>query len=173
VPLFCVKKETAMSTGQTDYKAFRQRLDATLRQKDPAALRAFLVAEGQWQPDATNDAEAAMWMMIAASSALADLHDEAQRWLLSNGHEAEANAIFGRRAGAGGAPRHGARPAKNAPKGGASGRSQGAGRRPSTPPSSRPPRTSQPQHSDRHPTGDRQRPTGNSSKQPKRDTHTR
>ncbi|HEX8033824.1 MAG TPA: hypothetical protein VF510_08250 [Ktedonobacterales bacterium] len=158
-----------MSTGQTDYKAFRQRLDATLRQKDPAALCDFLVAEGQWQSGATNDAEAAMWMMIAASSALADLHDEAQRWLLSNGHEAEANAIFGRRAAAGGAPRHGARPAKNSSKGGASSRAQGARGHPSTPPSSQPPRTPQPQHSDRHPARDRQRPTSNPPKQPKHD----
>lgn len=166
-----------MSTGQTDYKAFRQRLDATLRQKDPAALREFLVAEGQWQPGATNDAEAAMWMMIAASSALTDLHDEAQRWLLSNGHEAEANAIFGRRAGADAAPHRGARPAKNSPKGGASGRAQGARGRPSTPPASSPPRAPQPQHSDRHsdrhPERDRQRPTGNPPKQPKRDTQAR
>lgn len=156
-----------MSTGQTDYKAFRQRLDALLRQKNPAALRDFLVAEGQWQPDATNDAEAAMWMMIAASPALADLHDEAQRWLLGNGHEAEANAIFGRRSAAGGAPRRGARPAKHTSQRSAPHQAQGKRSHPPTPP----PRAPQPPQSDRHPPRDRQPPTGNQPKQPKRDPH--
>lgn len=86
-----------MPGEQQDYKAFRQRLDAVLRQRDPAALRAFLVAEGQWQPDAQTDAEAAMWMMIAASPALKDLRGDAERWLLTHGHEAEAGAILGTR----------------------------------------------------------------------------
>lgn len=162
-----------MSTGQTDYKAFRQRLDALLRQKNPAALRDFLVAEGQWQPDATNDAEAAMWMMIAASPALADLHDEAQRWLMSNGHEAEANAIFGRRSGAGGAPRRPAHPAKKTAQRDAPNRAQGTRRQPSTSPSTQPPRAPQPQQSDHHPQRDRQRPASNPPKQPKRDPHGR
>lgn len=80
---------------------FRGRLDAVLRQRDPAALRAFLVAEGQWQPDATTDAEAAMWMMIAASRALVGMHGEAERWLMSHGHEMEAQAILGKPSGAG------------------------------------------------------------------------
>lgn len=78
------------------YPAFRQRLDAVLRQRDPAALRAFLIAEGQWQPDQQTDDEAAMWMMIAASPTLAGMHAEARRWLASHGHEAEARAILGR-----------------------------------------------------------------------------
>ena len=83
-----------MPADQGDYKAFRARLDDVLRRKDPTALRAFLVAEGQWQADAATDTEAAMWMMIATSPALRSLHDEAERWLLTHGHEAEAAAIF-------------------------------------------------------------------------------
>lgn len=147
MPPFCARRrETVMSTGQTDYKAFRQRLDAVLRQTNPVVLRDFLIAEGQWQQDASNDAEAAMWMMIAASTALADLHDEARHWLLGNGHEAEANAIFGRRSG-GGAPRGTARSMKGKPQGSApnSGQRGQQGSR------------------------DRQQPANNLPKQPKRD----
>ena len=79
------------------YNAFRQRLDAVLRRKDPDALRAFLVSEGQWDPDAATDVPAAMWMMIATSHDLANLHAEAREWLLTHGHAEEANAIFGAR----------------------------------------------------------------------------
>ncbi len=85
-----------MPTDQPNYQSFRQRLDAVLRRKDPAALSAFLIAEGQWQPGDASRAEFALWMMIAASPALADLHEEARQWLLSHGHEAEAQAIMGR-----------------------------------------------------------------------------
>lgn len=92
-----------MPGEQQGHKPFRQRLDAVLRQRDPEALRAFLVAEGQWQPDAQTDTEAAMWMMIAASAALKDMRGEAEHWLLTHGHEAEASAILGeRRGGSGG-----------------------------------------------------------------------
>jgi hypothetical protein len=84
-----------MSSDPTRYQSFRARLDAVLRQKDAQALRAFLVAEGQWQEDATVDAESAMWMMIAASKALRDLHEEARAWLMTHGHEVEAQAILG------------------------------------------------------------------------------
>ncbi|HEX6797238.1 MAG TPA: hypothetical protein VF116_05950 [Ktedonobacterales bacterium] len=76
--------------------SFRQRLDAVLRRRNPAELRAFLVEEGQWEPDARTDEEAAMWMMIAASPVLTDLHAEAERWLMAHGHEHEAQAILGR-----------------------------------------------------------------------------
>jgi hypothetical protein len=79
------------------YQAFRQRLDVVLRQRDPDALLAFLVAEGQWEADAQTDVDMAMWMMIATSKALAHLHDEARAWLLAHGHAAEVNAIFGER----------------------------------------------------------------------------
>lgn len=160
-----------MSTDQTDYKAFRQQLDTILRKKNPAALRDFLVAEGQWQQDASNDAQAAMWMMIAASSALADLHDEARRWLLSNGHEAEANAIFGRRSGGGAAPRSPARPAKNMSQGAASNRRQGSRSHSSTPPSQSP-HAPHAQPSPRHPLHDHKRSVDNLLKQPGRDMHT-
>jgi len=84
-----------MSDEQANYQAFRQRLDAVLRQQDPAALRAFLVAQGQWEPDANTDAERAMWLMIATSPALADLRDAAREWLLAHGCTAEVSAIFG------------------------------------------------------------------------------
>lgn len=86
-----------MPGDQQEHKAFRQRLDAVLRERDPEALRAFLIAEGQWQPEQQTDTEAAMWMMIAASSALKGMHAEAEHWLLTHGHEAEAGAILGSR----------------------------------------------------------------------------
>lgn len=86
---------------------FRGRLDAVLRQRDSEALRVFLVAEGQWQPDTTTDAEAAMWMMIAASRALVGMHGEAERWLMSHGHEMEAQAILGKPSRSGPTPRGG------------------------------------------------------------------
>jgi len=85
-----------MPTDQPNNQSFRQRLDTLLRRKDPAALSAFLIAEGQWQPGDTSRAEFAMWMMIAASPALTDLHEEARQWLVSHGYEAEAQAITGR-----------------------------------------------------------------------------
>lgn len=108
-----------MSGGDHNQGAgsFRQRLDAVLRRRNPAELRAFLVEEGQWEPDARTGEEAAMWMMIAASPVLTDLHAEAERWLMAHGHEHEAQAILGRGRGRG--------PARGKP--GASG--QGAGRR--------------------------------------------
>ena len=152
-----------MSDGQNSYKSFRQRLDAVLRQKDPAALRDFLVAEGQWQQGASTNAEAAMWMMIAASPNLGDLHDEARRWLLGNGHEAEVNAIFGRRGASGGAPRGGPRPAKAVSQGRAAG--QDMPRR--SPHSAQTPHTPKPQHSERHVTP-KQEQRANPSKPPKR-----
>ena len=80
---------------QPSYQTFRRRLDDVLRTRDPASLRAFLLAEGQWRPEQQTDDEAAMWMMIAASPALAEMHDEAERWLMSHGHAPEARAILG------------------------------------------------------------------------------
>lgn len=93
-----------------DYPAFRSDLDRMLRQRDPQALRAFLIAQGQWQPDATMDPEAAQWMMIAASPNLTDLHAEAQAWLLAHGRTGEAEAIFNRSSGTGRPPSRGGRP---------------------------------------------------------------
>lgn len=85
-----------MPTQSSPYKEFRQRLDVVLRQKDPIQLEAFMINEGQWDADQAHDTEAAMWMMILGSKTLSDLHSEAQRWLTSNGHELEAQAILGR-----------------------------------------------------------------------------
>lgn len=87
----------AMSDSASSYPAFRHRLDDVLRQRNPAALRAFLIAEGQWTEETATDPEAAMWMMIATSPALASQRDEARQWLMTHGHEAEAQAIFGAR----------------------------------------------------------------------------
>ncbi|HEX6554495.1 MAG TPA: hypothetical protein VF026_17140 [Ktedonobacteraceae bacterium] len=78
-----------------DYASFRQRLDAVLRTLDVKQVRAFLIAEGQWKPGEPADAEFAMWMMIAGSPGLRDLHAQAQAWLMSHGHEEEAK-IFSR-----------------------------------------------------------------------------
>ena len=86
-----------MGEHPDDYQAFRARLDAVLREKSPERLRDFLVAEGQWPENPTTDVEAALWMMIATSPALAEQHPEAERWLLAHGHEAEVQAIFGER----------------------------------------------------------------------------
>jgi hypothetical protein len=81
-----------------DKAAFRRQLDATLRQRDPDALRVFLLASGQWRTDTIPaDVEASMWMMILASPALADLHSAAQAWLRAHGHEQEAELLAGRK----------------------------------------------------------------------------
>ena len=84
-----------MSDSASGYPDFRRRLDDVLRQRDPAALRAFLIAEGQWTPETATDPEAAMWMMIATSPAFANQRDDARQWLMAHGHETEAQAIFG------------------------------------------------------------------------------
>src|SRR5215469_12067758 len=86
-----------MRENPMEYQAFRARLDAVLREKSPERLRDFLVAEGQWPENPTTDVEAALWMMIATSPALAEQHKEAESWLLGHGHEAEVQAIFGER----------------------------------------------------------------------------
>ena len=99
-----------MSDSTSGYPEFRRRLDDVLRQRDPAALRAFLIAEGQWTPETATDPEAAMWMMIATSPALANLRDEARQWLMAHGHAAEAQAIFGAQRSAGKSPHRGGRP---------------------------------------------------------------
>jgi hypothetical protein len=78
----------------TDYADFRQRLDAVLRTLDVKQVRAFLIAERQWQPGQTVDEEFAMWMMIGGSATLRDLHGRAREWLISHGHEADADAVL-------------------------------------------------------------------------------
>jgi hypothetical protein len=72
------------------YPAFRKQLDSVLRSKNPEAVRHFLVEQGQWDEDLSVDVEHAMWMMIAGSPALQDLHPEAQEWLTQHGYQAEA-----------------------------------------------------------------------------------
>lgn len=75
---------------------FRSQLDSILRSKNPEAVRQFLVAQGQWPEDATADAERAMWLMIAGSPALRELHAEAHHWLIGHGAQAEAEMLLER-----------------------------------------------------------------------------
>jgi hypothetical protein len=89
-----------------DYASFRQRLDAVLRTLDVKQVQDFLVAEGQWQPGAPADPDYAMWMMIAGSPTLRDLHEQARQWLVSHGHEADANAVLRRGRESGSKQRH-------------------------------------------------------------------
>jgi hypothetical protein len=99
-----------------DYANFRQRLDAVLRTLDVKQVQNFLVAEKQWQPGQPVDPEYAMWMMIAGSPALRDLHDHARQWLVTHGHEAEADALLRREKRQG--SKQGKRPAPGGEKGG-------------------------------------------------------
>ncbi len=78
----------------SDLSSFRQRLDAVLRTLDVKQVQDFLIAEKQWQPGQPADAEFAVWMMIAGSTTLRDLHGRAREWLVSHGHEADANAVL-------------------------------------------------------------------------------
>lgn len=80
----------------TGYSDFRQRLDTVLRTMDVKQVSSFLIAEKQWQPGTPADPEFAMWMMIAGSQTLRDLHEQARRWLVAHGHESEANAVLSR-----------------------------------------------------------------------------
>ncbi|TMD62308.1 MAG: hypothetical protein E6I91_16415 [Chloroflexi bacterium] len=73
-----------------DYVSFRQRLDAVLRTLDVKQVQDFLIAEKQWSAGQPADPEFAMWMMIAGSPSLKDLHAQAHAWLVSHGHEEEA-----------------------------------------------------------------------------------
>lgn len=80
----------------TDYASFRQALDAVLRTLDVKQVQDFLITKGQWSLDVPADPEFAMWLMIAGSATLQDLHDRAREWLVSHGHEAEAQAVLGK-----------------------------------------------------------------------------
>ncbi len=79
----------------TEYANFRQRLDTVLRTLDVKQVSDFLIAEKQWSEGQPADPEFAMWVMIAGSPSLRDLHAQAQAWLMSHGHEEEAK-IFSR-----------------------------------------------------------------------------
>ena len=85
----------------TDYANFRQRLDAVLRTRDVKQVSAFLIAENQWDEGTPADPEFAMWMMIAGTKTMRDLHVQARQWLVSHGHEEEANAVLRRDTGKG------------------------------------------------------------------------
>jgi hypothetical protein len=85
-----------------DYTSFRQRLDEVLRTLDVKQVSDFLIAEKQWQPGQPTDPTYAMWMMIAGSPTLRDLHGQARQWLVAHGHEEEANAVLNRGKGKGG-----------------------------------------------------------------------
>ena len=80
----------------TNYATFRQRLDDVLRTLDVKQVSDFLIAEKQWQPGQPSDPAYAMWMMIAGSQTLRDLHGQARQWLVAHGHEEEANAVLNR-----------------------------------------------------------------------------
>ena len=86
----------------SDYTSFRQRLDEVLRTLDVKQVSVFLIAEKQWQPGQPADPTYAMWMMIAGSPTLRDLHEQARQWLVAHGHEEEANAVLRREKSAGG-----------------------------------------------------------------------
>ncbi len=88
----------------TDYANFRQRLDAVLRTLDVKQVSKFLIDEKQWSPGQPVDPDFAMWMMIAGTPTLRDLHGRAREWLLTHGHEDEAGALLerGKKQGQGG-----------------------------------------------------------------------
>ena len=77
------------------YPEFRKQLDTVLRTKNPENVRQFLIAQSQWSEEDQPDMERAMWMMIAGSPALRELHGEAQNWLVSHGYQTEADVIRG------------------------------------------------------------------------------
>ena len=75
------------------FSEFRTQLDNVLRSKNPEAVRHFLVEQDQWDEDFPGDVEHAMWMMIAGSPTLKDLHDEALAWLTQHNYQAEAEML--------------------------------------------------------------------------------
>ncbi len=75
------------------YSEFRSQLDSVLRSKNPEAVRQFLIEQGQWDESSAGDVEHAMWMMIAGSPTLQNLHAEAQSWLRQHGYHAEAEML--------------------------------------------------------------------------------
>lgn len=80
----------------TEYVSFRQRLDAVLRTLDVKQVQDFLIVEKQWSEGQPAEPEFAMWMMIAGSPSLRNLHDRAYEWLMTHGHEADATAFLAR-----------------------------------------------------------------------------
>ena len=88
----------------TEYANFRQRLDAVLRTLDIKQVSDFLIAEKQWSSGTPADPASAMWIMIAGSPTLRDLHERAYEWLVSHGHEEDAKRFLkqGPKTGTGG-----------------------------------------------------------------------
>jgi hypothetical protein len=82
--------------SMTDHVSFRQRLDAVLRTLDVKQVQDFLIVENQWSVDTPENPELAMWLMVAGSPTLKDLHGRAREWLVAHGHQEEADAILGR-----------------------------------------------------------------------------
>ncbi len=89
-------EEENKSEIMADYTHFRQQLDAALRTLDFKKVQSFLIGQDQWSEDVPADPEYAMWMMIAASPTLQDLHAKAREWLVSHGHATDALAVLGR-----------------------------------------------------------------------------
>ncbi len=79
-----------------DHSSFRQRLDAVLRTLDVKQVQEFLIAEKQWDEGQPSNPEFAMWMMVAGTPSLSNLHDRAYEWLMMHGHEADAAAFLAR-----------------------------------------------------------------------------
>ena len=77
----------------SDYANFRQRLDTVLRTLDVKQVQDFLISQKQWEVGQPADPEFAMWM-IAGSLTLRDLHNQARKWLVSNGHAEDADAVL-------------------------------------------------------------------------------
>jgi len=82
--------------SMTEYVSFRQRLDAVLRTLDVKQVQEFLIAEKQWSEGQPSEPEFAMWMMVAGSPSLRNLHERAYEWLMTHGHEADATAFLAR-----------------------------------------------------------------------------
>lgn len=80
----------------SEYADFRQRLDSVLRTEDVQQVREFLVGQGQWSEGTPADPDFAMWMMIAGSPTLRDMHGRAGAWLVAHGYAAEAEAVLGK-----------------------------------------------------------------------------
>jgi len=102
----------------TEYANFRQRLDAVLRTLDIKQVSDFLIAEKQWSSGTPADPESAMWIMIAGSPTLRDLHERAYEWLVSHGHEEDAKRFLKEdsKTGTGGQRQHKAKGAKQQSK---------------------------------------------------------
>lgn len=80
----------------SEYTNFRQRLDTVLRTLDVQQVQQFLIDSKQWSVEALPaDPEFSMYMMIAGSAALPDLHERARTWLVDHGHADEAQAMLG------------------------------------------------------------------------------